>query len=69
MGFDTDIYYGVAKMRAATLLGDIFHLHQRTKKLLNYVHTNSKYGHFIAIPASETYEYFSKYARDKRWVE
>ena len=24
IGFDTDIYYGVAKMRAATLLGDIF---------------------------------------------
>ena len=44
MGFDTDIYDGFEKMRAATLLGDIGCLHQRTKNLLKYVHTNSKYG-------------------------
>ena len=30
MGFDTDISYGVAKMRAATILGDIARLHLHT---------------------------------------
>ena len=40
MGFDTDISDGVAKMRAATLLGKIIRLHQRTKNLRKYVHTN-----------------------------
>ena len=52
MGFETDISDGVKKMRAATILGDIFCLHQHTKNMLKYVHTNSKYGHLIAIPAS-----------------
>ena len=54
MGVDTDIYYGVAKMRAATILGKIVHLHQNTKNTLKYVHTNSKYGDIISIPASDT---------------
>ena len=39
-GFDTGIYDGVSKMRAATLLGDIVRLHQRTKSKLKCVHTN-----------------------------
>ena len=30
MDFDTDISDGVSKMRADTILGEIFHLHQRT---------------------------------------
>ena len=47
MDFNTDISDGVAKMRAATLLGDIFRLHQRTKNQLKYVHTNSKYHHLV----------------------
>ena len=34
MGFGTDISDGVAKMRAATLLGDIFRLCQRTNNPL-----------------------------------
>ena len=34
MGFGTDISDGVAKMRAATLLGDIFRLRQRTNNPL-----------------------------------
>ena len=54
VGFDTDIYDGVAKMRAAAPLGDIFHLHQCTKNPLKYVHTNSKYGNLVAIPDSDT---------------
>ena len=41
IGFDTDIYDGVAKMRAATILGKIVYLHQNTKNTLKYVHTNS----------------------------
>ena len=69
MGFDTDIYDGVARMRAATHLGDIFRLHQRTKNLLEYVHTNSKYGHLIEIPASYNQESFSISARGKGWVD
>ena len=56
-------------MRATTLLGDIDHLHQRTKTPLKYVHTNSKYGHIFAITYSETHESFWRYARDKGWVE
>ena len=39
MGVDTDISDGVAKMRAATLLGDIVCLHQRNKNPLNYFYT------------------------------
>ena len=56
MDFDTDIYDGVAKMRAATILGEIVRLHQCTKTPLNYVHQNSKYGHLVAITASDTQE-------------
>ena len=69
MGFYTDISDGVAKIRAATILGDIVRLDQRTEKLLKYVHTNSNYGRIVAIPASDTQEYFSRASRDKGWVE
>ena len=54
MGFDTDISDGVVKMTAATLLGEIVCLHQCTNNTLKYVHTNSKYGNLVAIPASDT---------------
>ena len=40
MCFDTGLTDGFTKMRAATLLGDIVHLHQCTKNLLNFVHKN-----------------------------
>ena len=40
MGVDTDISDGVSKMRASTFLGDIVRLHQHTKNMLRYVHTN-----------------------------
>ena len=69
MGFDTDISNGVAKMRAATLLGEIFRLHQRTKNPPNYFHTNSKYENIVEIPTSDNQEYFSISAIDKGWVE
>ena len=64
MGFYNDISDGVAKMRAATLLVDIFRLHQHTKNSLKYVHTNSKYGHLSALQAYDTQESFSRDARD-----
>ena len=35
IGFGADISDGVAKMRAATILGEIFRLHQRTKTRLS----------------------------------
>ena len=54
MGFDTDISDGVEKMRAATILGEIICLHQRTKNPLKYVHKNSMYGHVVTIPYSDT---------------
>ena len=38
MVFGTGISGGVAKMRAVTLLGDIFDLRQITKNWLKYVH-------------------------------
>ena len=69
VGFDTDISYGVAKMRASTLFGDIIHQHQCTKNTLNYVHKTSKYGHLVSIPAAVTQELFSRSARDKGWVD
>ena len=56
MGFDTDISDGVAKMRAATLLGEIVRLRQCTKNPLRYVHTNSNYGHIVAMPDYDTQE-------------
>ena len=56
MGFDTDISDGVAKMSAAALLGDIFHLHKRIKFLLKYVHTNSKCVNLVVIPYSDSQE-------------
>ena len=68
MGFQIYVSDGVAKMRAAILLGDIVRLHQRTKNLLKYVHIKSKYGNLVAIPASDTQEFFSGAARDKGWV-
>ena len=69
MGFDTDISDGVAKMRAATLLGDIFRLHQCAKNPQKYVHTKSNYGHLVVMIDSDTQEYFSRAAREKCWVE
>ena len=69
MGFDTDISAGVAKMRAATLLGEIVCLHQHTKNPLNYIHRNSKYGHLVVIPASDAHISFSRAARNKVWVD
>ena len=60
MGFDTDIFDGVVKMRAATLLGEIVRLHQRTINPLKYVYENSNYGHLVAILASENQESFSR---------
>ena len=69
MGFDTDISDGVAKSRATTILGDIVCLHQCTKNTLNYVHTNSNYGHIVAIPSSDTQESFSRFARYKGWID
>ena len=65
MGFDTDIYDGVSKMRAAIIFGEIGSLHQRTKNMLNCVHMNSKHGHLAEIPDSDTQEYFSRAGRDK----
>ena len=47
MGFDTDISDGVAKIRASTILGDIVRLRQKNKNPLEYVHTNSQYGHIF----------------------
>ena len=55
-GFAYDIFGGVVKMSSSTLLENIFHLHQRTKNLLKYVHTNPKYGHLVTIPYSDTRE-------------
>ena len=69
MGFCTDISDGVSKLRASTLLGDIVLLRQFTKNTLKYVHTQSKYGHMVAIPDSDTQELFSRAARDKVWVD
>ena len=68
MVFDADISAGFAKMRAATLLGENVRLHKCTKNPLNYVHTNSKYGHLVVIPYFETPESFSRSARYKGWV-
>ena len=50
MGFDADISDEVAKIRSTTLLREIIHLHQRTKNMLKYVHTNFKNGNIVAIP-------------------
>ena len=69
MDFCTDISDGVAKIGEATLLGDIFCLRQFTKNPLKHVHTNSKYGHLVSIPDSDTKESFSRAARDKLWVD
>ena len=60
MGFNTDISDGVSKMRVSTLLGEIFHLHQRTKNTLKYVHTNSNYWHLVTISSSDNQESFSR---------
>ena len=65
--FDTYISDGDVKKRAATILGDIFHLHQCTKNTLKYVHTNSKYGHIVLIPDSHAQESFSRSASYKGW--
>ena len=69
MGFDTNISDGVAKMRADTILGDIVRRYQCTKNPLKYAKTNSRYGHFIGIPDSDTQEYFSRSGLGKVWVE
>ena len=68
MCFDTDISDGFAKVRAATLFGEIVRLHQRTKNPLKYVLTNSKYGNIVVIPATDTQESFSRDTTDKGWV-
>ena len=59
MGFYTDIYDVVTKMRASTLLRYIFRLHQR-KKSAEYL---------VVILASDNQESFSRDARDKDWVD
>ena len=58
MGFDTDISDVVTKIREATLLGDIFRLHQLTNNPLKYVNKNSKYGHIVVISDSDTPDFF-----------
>ena len=68
IGFDTGISDEVAKMRAATLLGDIFHIHKCTKKSLKYLHKDSKYGNLVAMPDSATQGFFSIASRYKVWV-
>ena len=69
MGFDTDIYDGVAKMRAYTLLEEIVCLYQNTKNPLKYFHTNSKYGQLLAIPYYDNNESFSRDYREKSCVD
>ena len=69
MGFDTDIYDGVAKMMSATLLEDIVRIHQLTKNPLNYVHTNSKYGCIVVILDSDSWSLFSISVIHKGWVD
>ena len=44
MGFDTGIYDGFAKMRAATILGDILRLHKFTENILKYVQKPQSMG-------------------------
>ena len=44
MGFDTGIYDGFAKLRAATILGDILRLHKFTKNILKYVQKTQSMG-------------------------
>ena len=56
MGFGTDFFDGVTKMRAATLLGKTVRLQKRTKIPIKYVNKNSKYGHIFAITVSDTQE-------------
>ena len=56
-------------MRSANILGDIVCLHQRTKILLKYVHTNSKYGYLFEILASDTQGQFSISARNTGWFD
>ena len=64
MSFDTDVSGGVEKLRVATHLGEFVRTHQLTRNLLNYVHTNSNYGHIVEITASETQESFSRSTKD-----
>ena len=68
MDLDTDISDGVAKMRAATLLGEIVRLHQCTKNLLKYVQKNQSMGILLQYQLL-THRNFSSSARDKDWVE
>ena len=68
MGFNSSLYYGLKKMRAATLLGDILHLRRCTKNPLKCVHINSKYGNIVVISDSATQESVSISAREKVWV-
>ena len=44
MSFDTGIYDGSAKMRVATILGDILRLHKSTKNILKYVQKPQSMG-------------------------
>ena len=44
MGFDTGIYDGSAKMRVATILGDILRLHKSTKNIMKYVQKHQSMG-------------------------
>ena len=69
MSFYADVSGGVEKLRVATHLGEFVRTHQLTKNLLNYVHTNSDYGHIVEITSSETQESFSRSAKEKLWVE
>ena len=56
-------------MRSATILEGIVWLHQLTKNPLKYVHTNSNYGYIVVIIDSDNWGFFSRYARDKGWVD
>ena len=43
-------------MRPTNILRETVRLHKFTKKPLSYVHMDSKYGHLVSIPDSDTPE-------------
>ena len=69
MVFDTDISDEGEKIGSTNILGEIIHLHQRTKNSLKHVHKNLKNGNLVVIPYSDNQESFSRAARDKGWVD
>ena len=61
MGFDTGISYGFAKIRSATLMGDIVNLYQCNNNMMKYFHQNKSMDLILKCQIMPPRDHFKKF--------